>query len=104
MHPLESRATIKAQTRSVSYQVGDPQCDAELPCQGVDMETSGAQEPRIIQADEVLQRQKEQVIPGPVADPVGETPPVLSRQPSHPERQGGCDPNVERGPALDKLP
>ncbi len=42
-------------------------------------------------------------MPGPVTDPVSETPPALARQPSHSEGQGGGDPDVERGPALDKL-
>jgi len=68
------------------------------------MEAAGAQEPGVIQADEAPQRQKQQVMPGPIADPVGQTPPVLSRQPSHPEGQGSGDPDVELGPARDKLP
>jgi len=37
MHTLESRATIKAQTHGVGNQVVDPQRDAELTRQGVDM-------------------------------------------------------------------
>jgi len=104
MHPLNRRAPIKAQTHGIGDQVVDAQRDVELPRQGVNMEAAGAQEPCIIQADEALQRQKQQVMPGPIADPVGQTPPVLARQPSHPEGQGSGDPEVERGPALDKLP
>src|SRR5262249_40311982 len=64
----------------------------------------GAQEPRVIQADVPPQRQKQQIMPGPVADPVGETPPPLARQPAYSERQGGGDPDVELRPAFDKLP
>ncbi len=59
MHPLKSRAPIKAQTHGVSYQVVDPQRDAELTRQGIDMEAAGAQEPGVIQADETPQRQKQ---------------------------------------------
>ena len=48
LHPLKSRAPIKAQTHGVSYQVVDPQRDAELTRQGIDMEAAGAQEPGVI--------------------------------------------------------